>query len=123
VNAVCALACLSSEHSAAFLRPDDLMSRGEHFHNEALRLWLLEGGKASVTNIQALVISSMGAGFRGKDKLGISLLAVAVQMNKDLPFPPTSAEYITMSDRTRARMSASWTAHHFDSLVYHMLYS
>jgi hypothetical protein len=123
VNAVCALACMSSEHSAAFLRPDDLVSRGEHFHNEALRLWLLEGGKASVTNIQALVISSMGAGFRGKDKLGISLLAVAVQMNKDLPFPPTSAEYITMSDRTRARMSASWTAHHFDSLVYHMLYS
>jgi hypothetical protein len=36
VNAICALACLSSEHSAAFIRPDDLMSRGEQFHKEAL---------------------------------------------------------------------------------------
>jgi hypothetical protein len=38
VNAICTLACLSSEHSAAFMLPDDLMSRGEHFHKDALRL-------------------------------------------------------------------------------------
>lgn len=115
VNAICALACLSSEHSATFLRPDDLMSRGEHFHNEALRLWLLEDGKASVTNIQALVISSMGAGFRGKDKLGLSLVTLAGQMNKDLPFTPESSENITVSDKMRSRISASWTAHLFDA--------
>jgi len=117
VNAICAMACLSSEHSAAFLRPDDLMSRGEHFHKEALRLWILERGKASVTNIQALVIMSMGVGFRGKDKLGISLINIAVQMNHDLPYPSTSSEDITMSDKSRVRVSASWSSHLFDTLV------
>lgn len=117
VNAICALACLSSEHGAVFNRPDDLISRGQHFHDEALRLWHLEEGKASVTNIQALVISSMGSGFRGKDKLGISLLALAKRMNDELPFPPISADTITMSDRTRARVSACWAFHHFDTFV------
>ncbi|KAL1583673.1 hypothetical protein WHR41_07791 [Cladosporium halotolerans] len=115
VNAICALACLSSEHGVVFNRPDDLISRGQHFHDEALRLWHLEKGKASVTNIQALVISSMGSGFRGKDKLGLSLLAVAKRMNDELPFPPISAETITISDRTRARVSACWAFHHFDT--------
>jgi hypothetical protein len=117
VNAICAMACLSSEHSATFLRPDDLMSRGENFHKEALRLWILERGKASVTNIQALIILSMGAGFRGKDKLGLSLITIAVQMNNDLPFPPTVPENIFMTDKLRTRVSASWTAHLFDTLV------
>jgi hypothetical protein len=117
VNAICALACLSSEHSAAFLRPDDLTSRGEHFHKEALRLWILERGKASVTNIQALIILSMGAGFRGKDKLGLSLITIAVQMNHDLPFPSKSSEDITKSDKLRNRVIASWTTHLSDTLV------
>lgn len=117
VNAICALVCLSSEHGAVFNRPDDLISRGQHFHDEALCLWYLEEGKASVTNIQALVISSMGSGFRGKDKLGISLLALAKRMNDELPLPPISADTITMSDRTRARVSACWAFHHFDTFV------
>jgi hypothetical protein len=117
VNAICAMACLSSEHSAAFLRPEDLMSRGEHFHKEALRLWILERGRASVTNIQALIILSMGAGFRGKDKLGLQLLTIAVQMNNDLPFPSESSEQIAMPDKLRVRVSAAWTAHLFDTLV------
>jgi hypothetical protein len=93
------------------------MSRGENFHKEALRLWILERGKASVTNIQALIILSMGAGFRGKDKLGLSLITIAVQMNNDLPFPPTAPENIFMTERLRARVSASWTAHLFDTSV------
>lgn len=92
-----------------------MISRGQDSLDEALRLWLLEGGKASITNIQALVIYSMGSGFRGKDKLGLSLLAVATQMNNDLPFPPTSSETITMSDATRARVCASWSAHLFET--------
>ena len=118
VNAICAMACLSSEHSATFLRPDDLMSRGEQFHKEALRLWILERGKASVTNIQALIVLSMDAGFRGKDKLGLQLINIAVQMNHDLPFPSASSEKITMSDQLRNRVSACWTAHLFDTLVF-----
>ena len=117
VNAICAMACLSSEHSATFLRPDDLMSRGEHFHKEALRLWILERGKASLTNIQALIIVSMEAGFRGKDKLGFSLITIALQMNHDLPFPLPSPENLFISDKLRVRTSASWTTHLFEMLV------
>ena len=117
VNAICAMACLSSEHSATFLRPDDLMSRGEQFHKEALRLWILERGKASLTNIQALIIMSMEAGFRGKDKLGLSLITIAVQMNHDLPFPSISSENLAMSDKLKVRVSASWTTHLFETLV------
>lgn len=108
---------LSSEHSATFLRPDDLMSRGEHFHKEALRLWILERGKASLTNIQALIIMSMEAGFRGKDKLGFSLSTIALQMNHDLPFPLPSPENLFISDKLRVRTSASWTTHLFEMLV------
>ena len=77
----------------------------------------MEDGKASVTNIQALVILVVSSSFRGKDNLGVSLLAVALQMNKDLAFPPQTPEAITMSDRTRARVSACWTAHLYDTLV------
>jgi len=77
----------------------------------------MEDGKASVTNIQALVVLVVSSSFRGKDNLGVSLLAVALQMNKDLAFPPQSSEAITMSDKTRARVSASWTAHLYDTLV------
>lgn len=47
---------------------------------------------ASPTNIQALVISSIGAGFRGKDKLSLTLINAAIQMNNNLPFPLTSPE-------------------------------
>lgn len=117
VNAICALACLSSEHSAVFLQPDDLISRGQHFHDEALRLWLAEEGRLSVTNIQALVICSMGAGFRGKDKLGLSLIVLAAQMNLDLAFPPASTATIAMPDIMRNRVCASWTCHLFETLV------
>lgn len=118
LNAVCALACLSSEHSAVFIQPDDLISRGQHFHDEALRLWLAEEGRLSVTNIQALVICSMGAGFRGKDKLGLSLILLAAHMNLDLAFPPTSTATIAMPDMMRNRVCASWTCHLFDTLVH-----
>lgn len=93
------------------------MSRGEHFHKEALRLYVLERGKASVTNLQALIIMSMEAGFRGKDKLGLSLITIAVQMNHDLPFPLASSDNIAISDRLRVRVSASWTTHLFEALV------
>ncbi|KAK6434449.1 hypothetical protein LTR95_009366 [Oleoguttula sp. CCFEE 5521] len=113
IHAICAMACSNSEHPAAFLHTDDFISRGEHFHYEALRLWLLEEGRASLTNLQALVILSVESGFRGKDKLTVTLLAVALQMNKDLPFT-ASSEGKAAADRARARSHASWAAHHFD---------
>ncbi|KAI7547938.1 hypothetical protein KC331_g4713 [Hortaea werneckii] len=69
VNAVLAMASLSAEHRAVFFEAGDYTSRGRQFHEEAMRLWILEDGRASVTNLQALVILSMDASLRGKDKL------------------------------------------------------
>nr|OQO30388.1 hypothetical protein B0A51_02348 [Rachicladosporium sp. CCFEE 5018] len=113
VHAICAMACQNSEHPAAFVHTDDFISRGEHFHDEALRLWLLEEGRASLTNLQALIILSIESGFRGKDKMTITLLAVALQMNNDLPFPP-AMEGKVAADRVRARSHVSWATHYFD---------
>ncbi|RMY55084.1 hypothetical protein D0865_04362 [Hortaea werneckii] len=101
VNAVLAMASLSAEHRAVFFEAGDYTSRGRQFHEEAMRLWILEDGRASVTNLQALVILSMD--LRGKDKLGMSLLAVALQINKDLPHVATSSEHGGPGALTRAR--------------------
>ncbi|KAK0345930.1 hypothetical protein LTR59_008974 [Friedmanniomyces endolithicus] len=85
VNAVCALACLHVDYQDAFVQPGDLPTRGKHFHDEALHLWLLEAGRASVTNLQALAVLAIESSWRGKDKLGSTFLTVALRMNKDLP--------------------------------------
>lgn len=36
-----------------------MITRGEHFCREALRLWLVEEGRESITNLQALAILAM----------------------------------------------------------------
>ncbi|KAK6429381.1 hypothetical protein LTR95_014471, partial [Oleoguttula sp. CCFEE 5521] len=113
VNAICAMACQNSEHPAAFVQTDEFISRGEHFHDEALRLWLLEDGRASLTSLQALIILSIESGFRGRDKMTITLLAVVLQMNNDLPFPPAMESKVA-ADRVRARSHVSWATHYFD---------
>lgn len=73
VNSILAYACVSSvsqemvvwkligrqlysEQEGAFFQPDDYMTRGQHFHDEAFRLWHLEEGRASIRNVQALCI-------------------------------------------------------------------
>ncbi|RMZ00166.1 hypothetical protein D0862_06825 [Hortaea werneckii] len=114
VNAVLAMASLSAEHRAVFFEPGDYTSRGRQFHEEAMRLWILEDGRASVTSLQALVILSMDASLRGKDKLGMSLLAVALQINKDLPHVATSSEHGGPGALARARACIGWTAHFTD---------
>lgn len=48
-----------SEIDAAFAAPGDLITRGLHFHKEALRLWNVEAGKPSLTNLQALLVLSL----------------------------------------------------------------
>ncbi|KAI7466199.1 hypothetical protein KC351_g14629 [Hortaea werneckii] len=114
VNAVLAMASLSAEYRAVFVEAGDYTSRGRQFHEEAMRLWLLEEGRASVTNLQALVILSMEASLRGKDKLGMSLLAVAIQLNKDLPYHTPSSTTGGPSALSRARACVGWTAHFVD---------
>ena len=51
---------LHSEHEVAFLRSDhDRITRGQHFHDEAVRLWMLEEGRPKLTNMQALCVLSL----------------------------------------------------------------
>lgn len=48
---------LHSEHDVAFSSDaKDRITRGQHFHDEAIRLWNLEEGRPSLTNIQALCV-------------------------------------------------------------------
>lgn len=53
---------MNSDDPAIFVHNNDVLSRGQHFHDEALRLWLLEKGRFSLTSLQALVIMSMEYG-------------------------------------------------------------
>lgn len=50
---------LFSETEEAFFSSSELLTRGEHFHQEATRLWAMETGQPTIANIQALFIMSM----------------------------------------------------------------
>ncbi|KAF2718636.1 hypothetical protein K431DRAFT_287518 [Polychaeton citri CBS 116435] len=55
VNSICAIASLQSEHEVAMVPGDrNRITRGQHFHDEALHLWALEENRPTLTNIQAL---------------------------------------------------------------------
>lgn len=47
---------LFSEVDGAFAEEGQLLTRGEHYHREAMRLCTLEEGKRSIANLQALLI-------------------------------------------------------------------
>lgn len=84
VNAMLALSCCYSELPAAFATPDDLHSRGEHFHNEAWQMWEVEGGSSSLTNLQGLYLLSLYYTMQGKDKDGWSTMSHIERMYQDL---------------------------------------
>ncbi|THW69905.1 hypothetical protein D6D25_00779 [Aureobasidium pullulans] len=115
VNSILAYACLYSEQEGAFFQPDDYMTRGQHFHDEAFRLWHLEEGRASIRNVQALCILFTNCVIRGKDKLGVSTCAVLTQLSRDVPNtlqrpsgPPPTLEAKT--EYQRARKAVGWGA-------------
>jgi hypothetical protein len=49
-----------SDRPTVLATPNDPASRGVHFMNEALRLWALEEGRVTLTNLQSLLIMSIG---------------------------------------------------------------
>lgn len=51
---------IHSEIDDAFVEPGELLTRGQHFHNEALRLWALEPQLPSLVNVQAILVLTMG---------------------------------------------------------------
>ncbi|KAI4723345.1 hypothetical protein E4T48_00472 [Aureobasidium sp. EXF-10727] len=116
VNSILGLACLYSEKEGAFFQPDDYITRGQHFHDEAFRLWHLEEGRASLTNLQALSVLYPGCILRGKDKLGVSTCAVLTQLGRSVPdtlhrpssMPAPTPEEIKAFER--ARKGSAWAA-------------
>ncbi|EME45355.1 hypothetical protein DOTSEDRAFT_71176 [Dothistroma septosporum NZE10] len=111
VNAILALASQHSEIDEAFFTPGELLTRGEHFHREALRLWALEEGLASLTNIQALLLLSIESGVRGNDKLGNQLVEKAYTLHKMLPIPDIDHNAGSAArDYCRARRVIAWTS-------------
>ncbi|CAD0089810.1 unnamed protein product, partial [Aureobasidium vineae] len=105
VNSILALAC-----------PDDYITRGQHFHDEAFRLWHLEEGRASLRNLQALSVLYPGCILRGKDKLGVSTCAVLTQLGRSVPdtlhrpssMPAPTPEEIRAYERVRK--GSAWAA-------------
>ncbi|KAF2169515.1 hypothetical protein M409DRAFT_52055 [Zasmidium cellare ATCC 36951] len=106
---------LQSEHEVAFSGEGrDRITRGRHFHDEALRLWALEEYRPSLTNIQALCILSLKSNYRAKDRLGLTLIPIAVQLNNELPLNEYQRRYVDNDfyrrDFAVARLSTHWTA-------------
>ena len=115
VNAMLALACAYSDLPGAFSDPDDPDTWGEHFYDEARRLWECEEGHASMTNLQGLHLLLLYRNMHGKDQLGWSTLSVMVQMYSDLGLshqtikiphdcPPEYVDFMRM-----AMSTASWS--------------
>jgi hypothetical protein len=63
--------------------------------------------------LHVLFTSRSSSNYRAKDRLGLSLIPIAVRLNRDLPFNTTeercAANDITGQDFARARLSAYWT--------------
>ncbi|OAL20084.1 hypothetical protein AYO22_09234 [Fonsecaea multimorphosa] len=84
VNALLALSCSYSDLPGAFADPDDPDTWGEHFYDEAKRLWDREEGRASMTNLQGLYLLMLYQNMRGKDQLGWSTMSQVVHMYQDM---------------------------------------
>ncbi|KAJ9609741.1 hypothetical protein H2200_006069 [Cladophialophora chaetospira] len=84
VNAMLALACGYSDLPGAFSEPEDSDTWGEHFYDEARRLWEREEGRVSLTNLQGLYLLLLYQNMHGKDQLGWSTLSIMIQMYQDM---------------------------------------
>lgn len=87
VNAILAISSPFSEIDEAFcnLAERDMLSRGEHFHQEALRLRVSETNKQSIAYISGLVVMTLECSLRGKDNLSPSLARAALVCSRRLP--------------------------------------
>lgn len=106
VNAILACAANASEIDEAFVQPGDLLTRGEHFHNEAVRLLNSETAFTSLPNMCGMLVLCLESALRGKDRLGLSLVRRAAAANKALPWTSSNA---ASQDFARARNAAART--------------
>ncbi|KAK4495298.1 hypothetical protein PRZ48_013628 [Zasmidium cellare] len=114
VNAILAFASLFSDIDEAFAHPRQLLTRGEHFHDEGMRLWAMENGKTSIANLQALMLLSAESGIRGKDNAGVSLITTAVTLDSIFATTTVSSTPTSQEGRAfrRARNALAWNINH-----------
>ena len=97
---------------------------GSHFLRETRRLWQIEESKASLTTIQAALLISFSLIVDGKDKVGWTFVAQAVQMSQDLglfaPSPPATVDAAARNsgnEWNHARAVTAWAVFNHSTYV------
>ncbi|OJJ42822.1 hypothetical protein ASPZODRAFT_104512 [Penicilliopsis zonata CBS 506.65] len=70
VNIILANACAYSDYPESYADPDEACSKGQHFYDEAKRLYEQEEGVIALTTVQALAVLWLSAALLGKDRRG-----------------------------------------------------
>ncbi|KAL5364009.1 hypothetical protein BJX96DRAFT_127952 [Aspergillus floccosus] len=83
VNSILAVASPYSDFPEVFSIPGDATTKGQHFLAEAERLWRVEEGHISLTNIQAVCLMSYAFHCQGKRQASWMMLRQAVQLAQD----------------------------------------
>ncbi|KAF3939284.1 hypothetical protein ABW19_dt0209332 [Dactylella cylindrospora] len=86
VNAMLATACLHSDREESFQQYGEFGTAGNHFFEEAARLWKAQGDTStSLTTMEALVIMHYFEVNRGNDGVGLNnYLGIATKMYEEL---------------------------------------
>ncbi|KAL4912317.1 fungal-specific transcription factor domain-containing protein [Aspergillus aurantiobrunneus] len=84
VDSILAVASTYSPYPEVYAVPGDVVSRGQHFFEEAEIRWKAEEGQPSLTNIQALALMSHYLKLQGKDNTSWLYLRQAVQLGQDI---------------------------------------
>ncbi|KAK6331800.1 hypothetical protein TWF718_002342 [Orbilia javanica] len=103
VNAMLATACRYSDRDASFEDGDDPLSCGNHFFEEAKRLWQVGDQSTCLTNMQSLAIMHYFESHRANDGVGINYFDTAMNMYHELALKDHD-----VSDASESPLELSW---------------
>ncbi|KAH8691636.1 hypothetical protein BGW36DRAFT_304596 [Talaromyces proteolyticus] len=84
VNAILSQACLYSNYPEAFIDPDDVSSRGQHFYAEAKRRLDAMEGRVNLTTVQGVGMLYFSTCLMGKDRVGLHYMSQACHSIREL---------------------------------------